>query len=67
MKTPLFTALDYQIAYFLMFDPSSIKDSESKRFIYMCIPHILVFLTFLVGVLSRLKLKKMAMRSAFWA
>jgi len=66
MKTPLFTALDYNIAYYLLFDPSSIENNETFKFIYICIPHMLVFVTFVVGVISRLKLKELAMRSALW-
>lgn len=63
LKSSLFTALDYKLAYFLFMDVHVLERNPTTELLYVLAPHLLILFSFLVSLVSRATLSGMAERS----
>lgn len=69
LKTPLFTVLDYKVAYYFLFDvheSENYKISFEFSLLYCLIPHIFLIFSFIVGIAVRFGVQRLANRNVFW-
>jgi hypothetical protein len=60
LVSPMFTVLDYKVAYYMLFDVNQVSNNPIYRNLYLFTPHILIIFSFIVTAICRLGLKNIS-------
>jgi hypothetical protein len=66
LVSPMFTVLDYRVAYYMLMDVNQVSDNTTYKILYTFAPHFLILFAFTVSGACKIGLKNIAAHSGFW-